>query len=130
MITWFCFVLKFFYSLQSKKTLWECTLNILISLLILTLLYSDSLSFSDDVASTTRTGRTRRRICRSGKRRAKSNSNDSTAKTIRTCRISSTLVRVKDLKNNQICIVLPFKSKLMGQITFWCCRQSISSITM
>lgn len=74
------------------------TLNILISLLIFTLLYSDSLSFSDDVAKTTRIGRIRRSMCRSGNRSAKSSSSDSTAKTMRTWRISSTLNRVKELK--------------------------------
>jgi hypothetical protein len=82
------------------------TLNIFISLLIFTLLYSDSLSFSDDVAKTTRTGKTRRRMCRSGNRSAKSNSNDSTAKTMRTWRMSSTLFQVKELKRIKHCILI------------------------
>ena len=81
---------------QSTKKCEQNTLKIFISLFIFTLLYSDSLSFSDDVAKTTRTGKTRRRMCLSGNKSAKSNSNDSTAKTIRTWRISSTLFRVKD----------------------------------
>lgn len=62
----------------------EHTLNMLISLLIFTLLYNDSLSFSDDAAKTTRTGKTRRSVCLSGNRSAKFNSNDSTMKTMRT----------------------------------------------
>lgn len=74
-----------------------CTLNILTNLLIFTLLYRDSLSFSDEAANTTRTGKTRRRMWRSGKRRAKFNSSDSTAKTMRTWRMSSTLLQVKGL---------------------------------
>lgn len=85
--------------LQSSATIYlYITLNIFISLMIFTLLYKDSLSFSDDVAKTTRIGRARRRMCRSGNRSAKSSSSDSTAKTMRTWRISSTLYQVKELK--------------------------------
>lgn len=82
------------------------TLKIVMSLFIFTLLFSDSLSFSDDVAKTTRTGRMRRSTCLSGKRSAKSNSKHSAAYTIRTWRMSSTLSQVKELKRTNLIIII------------------------
>lgn len=80
------------------------TLKMFINLLSFTLLYKASVSFSDGVAKTTRTGKTRRRIYRSGKSSAKSNSRDSTMKTMRTWRISSTLILL--LRNPKACNIV------------------------